>query len=62
MHARAEGSSDNMTIIVVFFDTFELKEPPQAVSESESYSYAMAKQQLWHMHFAELAICLQLWI
>lgn len=36
MHARAEGSSDNMTVIVVFFDTFELKEPPQAVSESES--------------------------
>ena len=35
-HAKAEGSSDNMTAIVVFFDTFELKEPPQAVSESES--------------------------
>ena len=35
-HAKAEGSSDNMTVIVVYFDTFELKEPPQAVSESES--------------------------
>lgn len=36
-HAKAEGSSDNMTAIVVFFDTFELKEPPQAViSEPES--------------------------
>ena len=35
-HAKAEGSSDNMTAIVVFFDTFELKEPPRAVSESES--------------------------
>ena len=33
-HAKAEGSSDNMTAIVVFFDTFELKEPPQAISES----------------------------
>ena len=33
-HVKAEGSSDNMTGIVVFFDTFELKEPPQAVSES----------------------------
>ena len=33
-HAKAEGSSDNMTVIVVFFDTFELKEPPQAISES----------------------------
>ena len=32
-HAKAEGSSDNMTAIV---DTFELKEPPQAVSESET--------------------------
>ena len=31
-HAKAEGSSDNMTAIVVFFDTFELKEPPQAIS------------------------------
>ena len=35
-HAKAEGSSDNMTAIVVFFDTFELKEPPQTVSELES--------------------------
>ena len=35
-HAKAEGSSDNMTAIVVFFDTFELKQPPQAVSEAES--------------------------
>ena len=35
-HAKAEGSSDNMTAIVVFFDTFELKQLPQAVSESES--------------------------
>ena len=35
-HAKAEGSCDNMTAIVVFFDTFELKEPPQAISESES--------------------------
>ena len=33
-HAKAERSSDNMTAIVVFFDTFELKEPPQAISES----------------------------
>ena len=33
-HAKAKGSSDNMTAIVVFFDTFELKEPPQAISES----------------------------
>ena len=33
-YAKAEGSSDNMTAIVVFFDTFELKEPPQAISES----------------------------
>ena len=33
-HAKAEGSSDNMTAIVVFFDTFELKEPPQVISES----------------------------
>ena len=33
-HAKAEGSSDNMTAIVVFFDTFELKETSQAVSES----------------------------
>ena len=31
-HAKAEGSSDNMTAIVVFFDTFQLKEPP--ISES----------------------------
>ena len=31
-HAKAEGSSDNMTTIVVFFDTFQLKEPP--ISES----------------------------
>ena len=33
-HAKAEGSSDNMTAIVVFVDTFELKEPPQAILES----------------------------
>ena len=33
-HAKAEGSSDNMTAIVVFFNTFELKEPPQVISES----------------------------
>ena len=33
-HAKAEGSSDNMTAIVVFSDTFELKEPPQVISES----------------------------
>ena len=35
-HAKAEGSSDNMTAIVVFFDTFELKEPPQAVISESS--------------------------
>ena len=28
-HAKAEGSSDNMTAIVVFFDTFELKDLKQ---------------------------------
>ena len=36
-HAKAEGSSDNMTAIVVFFDTFELKEPPQAVMSQNHY-------------------------
>ncbi|XP_065890179.1 protein phosphatase 1E-like [Dysidea avara] len=35
-HAKAEGSSDNMTVIVVFFDTFELIEPPKPAPDTES--------------------------
>ena len=35
-HAKAEGSSDNMTVIVSFFDTFELREPPKPAPDTES--------------------------
>lgn len=35
-YAKAEGSSDNMTIIVTFFDTFELTEPPKPAPDTES--------------------------
>jgi len=35
-HAKAEGSSDNMTVIVTFFDTFELIEPPKPAPDTES--------------------------
>ena len=43
--ARREGSGDNMTVIVVYFDTFQLVDPKTVATEAEGKEEAQSREK-----------------